>query len=100
MASWLEEAATDLYASRWKAFRHVTLPQIAPGVAGGALLALTLSLDDDVVTQFAPGPGATTLPVYVWGTTGIVVDTAVVGDDVPRTWGLIFDPAIADEYSG
>ena len=63
----LEEAALDLYASRWKAFRYVTLPQIAPGVAGGALLALTLSLDDVVVTQFAAGPGATTLPVYVFG---------------------------------
>ena len=63
----LEEAAVDLYASRWKAFRYVTLPQIAPGVAGGALLALTLSLDDVVVTQFASGPGSTTLPVYVFG---------------------------------
>lgn len=63
----LEEAAMDLYASRWKAFRHVTFPQIAPGVAGGALLALTLSLDDVVITQFAAGPGATTLPVYVFG---------------------------------
>ncbi len=63
----LEEAAMDLYASRWKAFRFVTLPQIGPGVAGGALLALTLSLDDVVVTQFASGPGATTLPVYVFG---------------------------------
>jgi ABC-type spermidine/putrescine transport system permease subunit II len=36
-------------------------------VAGGALLALTLSLDDVVVTQFAAGPGSTTLPVYVFG---------------------------------
>lgn len=33
----LEEAAIDLYASRWKAFRHVTFPQIVPGIAGGAL---------------------------------------------------------------
>lgn len=63
----LEEAALDLYATRWKTFRHVTLPLIAPGVAGGALLALTLSLDDVVVTQFAAGPGSTTLPVYVFG---------------------------------
>ncbi len=37
---------------------------------------------------------------YQWGTTGIAVDTAVVGTDFPRTWGLIFDPAIADQYSG
>ena len=63
----LEEAAADLYASRLQAFRRVTLPLIAPGVAGGALLALTLSLDDVVVTQFVSGAGATTLPVYVFG---------------------------------
>ena len=63
----LEEAASDLYASRWQAFRHVTLPLIAPGVAGGALLAMTISLDDVVVTSFVAGPGATTLPVYVFG---------------------------------
>jgi spermidine/putrescine transport system permease protein len=63
----LEEAAADLYASRWQTFRRVTLPLIAPGVAGGALLALTLSLDDVVITSFVAGPGATTLPVYVFG---------------------------------
>lgn len=63
----LEEAAADLYANRWETFRRVTLPLIAPGVAGGALLALTLSLDDVVVTQFVSGQGSTTLPVYVFG---------------------------------
>src|SRR5690606_22419310 len=46
----LEEAAADLYANRWQTFRRVTLPLILPGVLGGALLALTLSLDDVVVT--------------------------------------------------
>ena len=67
MDSTLEQAASDLYATRWKAFRYVTFPQIVPGVLGGALLALTLSLDDVVVTQFVAGPGSTTLPVYVFG---------------------------------
>ena len=67
MSKTLEEAAMDLYATRWQTFRHVTMPQIAPGVAGGALLALTLSLDDVVVTQFSTGPGSDTLPVYVFG---------------------------------
>ncbi|MCY3861707.1 MAG: ABC transporter permease [bacterium] len=67
MSEVLEEAALDLYATRWKTFRYVTFPQIVPGVAGGALLALTLSLDDVVITQFAAGPGATTLPVFVFG---------------------------------
>jgi spermidine/putrescine transport system permease protein len=63
----LEEAAADLYASQWQTFRYVTLPLIAPGIAGGALLALTLSLDDVVITSFVSGPGSTTLPVYVFG---------------------------------
>jgi spermidine/putrescine transport system permease protein len=63
----LEEAAADLYAGRWLVFRKVTLPLIAPAVAAGALLALTLSLDDVVVTSFVAGPGSTTLPVYVFG---------------------------------
>ncbi len=48
-------------------FRRVTLPLIMPGVSGGALLALTISLDDVVVTSFVTGPGSTTLPVYVFG---------------------------------
>ena len=63
----LEEAALDLYATRWQAFRFVTLPLIMPGILGGALLAFTLSLDDVVITQFVAGPGWTTLPVFVFG---------------------------------
>ncbi len=67
MSQRLEEAAQDLYASRLQSFRYVTLPLILPGVVGGALLSLTLSLDDVVITQFAAGPGSTTLPVFVFG---------------------------------
>jgi spermidine/putrescine transport system permease protein len=63
----MEEAAADLYANRWQAFRRVTLPLIMPGVLGGGLLALTLSLDDVVITSLVQGPGSTTLPVYVFG---------------------------------
>lgn len=63
----MEEAAADLYANRWQAFRHVTLPQIMPGVVGGALLAVTLSLDDVVVSSFVHAIGSTPLPVYVFG---------------------------------
>ncbi|MFM8530581.1 MAG: ABC transporter permease [Ilumatobacteraceae bacterium] len=63
----LEEAARDLYASRWQAFRYVTLPIMMPGIIGGGLLAFTISLDDVVVTQLVTGPGWTTLPVHVFG---------------------------------
>ncbi|MCY3539949.1 MAG: spermidine/putrescine ABC transporter substrate-binding protein [bacterium] len=37
---------------------------------------------------------------YQWGTTGIAVDTAVVGTDFPRSWSIIFDGAFADQFSG
>ncbi len=63
----VEEAAQDLGASRWTTFWRVTLPSIAPGVLGGALLSFTLSLDNFVITFFVAGPGATTLPIEVFG---------------------------------
>lgn len=62
----LEEAAHDLYADNWQAFRRVTLPMLLPGIAGGALLAFTLSLDDFVITFFTSGAGFNTLPVRVF----------------------------------
>jgi spermidine/putrescine transport system permease protein len=62
-----EEAAMDLGANELTTFRRVTLPMILPGVLSGALLAFTLSLDDFVITFFTTGPGATTLPIYVYG---------------------------------
>lgn len=63
----LEEAAADLGASPWRTFWHVTFPLILPGVIAGALLAITISLDDFVVTFFMSGVGTTTLPVFVYG---------------------------------
>ena len=63
----MEEAASDLYANRWQTFRRVTLPQIMPGVIGGALMAVTISLDDVVVSSFVSAVGGTPLSVYVFG---------------------------------
>ena len=51
----LEEAARDLGASAWGAFRYVTLPLILPAVLAGAMLAFALSFDDLVVTSFNCG---------------------------------------------
>ena len=62
-----EEAAMDLGANELITFWRVTLPSIMPGVLSGALLAFTLSLDDFVITFFTTGPGASTLPIYVYG---------------------------------
>jgi spermidine/putrescine transport system permease protein len=62
----LDEAARDLGASPFEALRRVTLPLAAPGIAAGALLVFTLSLDDYVVTSFVAGVGATTLPLHIY----------------------------------
>jgi spermidine/putrescine transport system permease protein len=60
------EAARDLGA-RWpEAARRVLLPLLAPGIAAGALLAFTLSIDDFVITFFVAGPGSTTLPLRIY----------------------------------
>jgi spermidine/putrescine transport system permease protein len=63
----LQEAAADLYATPWRAFRRVTLPLLWPGILSGAMLAFIISLDDFVITYFVAGAGATTLPIYIFG---------------------------------
>jgi spermidine/putrescine transport system permease protein len=59
------EAARDLYASSWDVFYRVLLPQAAPAIAAGAMLAFTLSLDDFVISFFTAGPESTTLPLLI-----------------------------------
>lgn len=53
----LYEAALDLGCSPSKALSKVVVPQIMPGVFSGFLLAITLSLDDFIVTAFTRGSG-------------------------------------------
>lgn len=62
----LEEAARDLGASGWQVLWRVTLPQLGPAIAAGAVLAFTLSLDDFVISFFTSGPRSDTLPIYIY----------------------------------
>jgi spermidine/putrescine transport system permease protein len=62
----LEEAAMDLGATPWQAFRRVTLPLVAPGVAAAALLAFTVSFDDYVITSLVAGVDSETLPMVLF----------------------------------
>ena len=62
----LEEAAQDLGARPLKVFFLITLPSIAPAIASGFLLSITLSLDDLVITSFLSGPGSSTLPMIIF----------------------------------
>jgi putrescine transport system permease protein len=73
----LEEAALDLGASQFEAFRLVTLPIIAPAVISGWLLAFTLSLDDLVIASFAAGPSSTTLPIKIFSSVRLGVSPEI-----------------------
>jgi spermidine/putrescine transport system permease protein len=73
----LTEAARDLGATPWQAFRLVTLPLIMPGVVAGALMAFTLSIDDFVITFFTAGPDSKTLPLVIYTMVKITVTPEV-----------------------
>jgi ABC-type spermidine/putrescine transport system permease subunit II len=60
----LEWAAADLGANNRQTLRHIVLPLIAPAIIAGALLSVTLSIDEFVVTFFTIGPELT-LPMYI-----------------------------------
>ena len=62
----LIEAAKDLGATEYKAFRHIILPLIMPSVAAGWLLAFTLSVDDVLISFFVAGPGYEVLPLKIY----------------------------------
>lgn len=58
----LARAAASLGARPGHAFRHVTLPLIAPGIASGAIFAFTTSFDEVVIAMLLTGPEQRTLP--------------------------------------
>ncbi len=60
------EAALDLGASPSYAYRKIIIPEIMPGIVTGFLLALTLSIDDFVVSFFTSGAGASNLSIYIY----------------------------------
>lgn len=61
----LEWAAADLGADARRTLRHVTLPLIAPAIVAGALISVTLSIDEFVISFFTVGPQMT-LPIYIY----------------------------------
>jgi len=58
-----EQAALDLYASKFQAFTKILLPLMLPGI----ILAFIISLDDFIITNFVKGAGVETLPTAIFG---------------------------------
>ena len=62
----LAEAAWDLGATPLQGFFRVILPDIMPGVFSGFIMALTMSIDDFVVSFFTTGSGVSNLSITIY----------------------------------
>jgi spermidine/putrescine transport system permease protein len=60
------EAAYDLGAREIDTLLKIIIPISSPGIISGFLMAMTLSLEDFVITFFVAGPGSSTLPLHVY----------------------------------
>ncbi len=65
----LYEAALDLGCNGRQAFFKVVIPEIMPGIVTGALMALTYSIDDFVISYFTSGPTSQTLSITIYSMT-------------------------------
>ncbi|HWU22502.1 MAG TPA: ABC transporter permease [Nocardioides sp.] len=76
----LEQAAMDLYATESQTFWRITFPLVLPGILGAALLSLSLSFDDFIITNLNAGQ-TVTFPMYVWGAAqrGVPMQVNVIG---------------------
>ena len=60
------EAARDLGCDGWQAFYKVVFPDILPGIIAGFLTAITMSMDDFIISYFVSGPTSQTLPITIF----------------------------------
>ena len=65
----LTDAAMDLGCTPLQSFFKVTLHEIMPGIAAGAIMSFTMSLDDFVISYFVTGMDFVTLPVEIYSYT-------------------------------
>jgi spermidine/putrescine transport system permease protein len=93
----LEEAALDLGATPFQALIKVLVPQLAPGIISGCLLAFVLSMDDLLISSFTAGGGANPLPLEIFSRvrTGVKPDINALSVVLILGSGLI---AAASEY--
>ena len=60
------EAARNMGAGNWQAFRDVLLPLVLPAVVSGIFLSFAMSFDDVIISIFVTGPNTNTLPIRIY----------------------------------
>jgi putative spermidine/putrescine transport system permease protein len=73
----LEEAAQTLGAARWRIFRRITVPQIAPGLAAGALFAFMVSFDNFPISMWLADARHNPVPILIFQRISAVFDPSV-----------------------
>ena len=84
------EAAKDLGANEWQTLMRVTVPICMPGIVSGFLTAVTISLEDFVITYFVAGPGSSTLPIYIYSAIRFGVSPVINALSVVMVLGTVF----------
>lgn len=73
----LEQAALSMGASHLTAFRRITLPLIAPGIASAGIFAFLSSFDELLVAMYLSNHGVETLPVRIWNSVNFQLDPSI-----------------------
>lgn len=73
----LEMAAQSLGASRWRTFRRVVMPLVAPSLLSSLLMSFLHSFDEVVLTSFIAGTRMMTVPLKMWENIRNQVDPAI-----------------------
>jgi spermidine/putrescine transport system permease protein len=84
------EAAHDLGASEGQTLFKITVPICMPGIVSGFLTAVTISLEDFVITSFVSGPGSSTLPIYIYSAIRFGVSPVINALSVVMILGTVF----------
>ncbi len=105
----LEEAARTLGASSWRAFVHVTLPEVAPGVAVAGLFAFLISWGQYILTLLIGGGNVVTLPMLLFsaasGNDPVITSALAIVFALPAVFALVvtlrfLKPSETDEGRG
>jgi spermidine/putrescine transport system permease protein len=83
------EAAHDLGATERQTLFKVTIPICMPGIVSGFLTAITISLEDFVITYFVSGPGSSTLPLYIYSAIRFGVSPVINAMSVVMIFGTV-----------